>query len=75
MTDDTPDNIVLNYLREFRADFDSMRKEVSDIKHDVHTIKKTMLMVQSDALRREETIAGMQVAIDRIKRRLDLTDA
>ena len=75
MSDDNTENIVLDLLRAMRADISGIKNTVGEIKQEILSIKKSIHNLQGDALRREQTIAGMQVDLERIKARLDLADA
>ena len=72
---DSPENLILEHLRAIRAELNVLKEGQADMRADILSIRKYLHNIQGDALRREQTIAVMQVDIDRIKTRLDLSDA
>ena len=69
------ENIVLEHLKVIQAELKVLKNGQNDLKAEMLSIKSYLHNMQGDALRREQTIAEVQVDIDRIKGRLDLTDA
>jgi len=69
------ENLILEHLRAIRTDIASLKDGQKELKAEILSVKKYLHNVQGDALRREQTIASIQVDIDRIKMRLDLSDA
>ncbi len=74
MTTD-PENLVLEHLRYIRGAVDKLDASVRDVRAEIISLRKQIHSVQGDGLRRESVIAEMQVDLDRIKARLDLSDA
>lgn len=72
---DEPTDLVLEHLRYIRSAVDRHEAGLRDVKDEIIALRKQVHALQGDGLRRETTIAGMQVDIDRIKTRLDLSDA
>lgn len=75
MSDDDPENLVLEHLRYIRGAVDKLDASVRDVKAELIALRKQVHTLQGDGLRRETVIADMQLDIDRIKTRLDLSDA
>ncbi|WP_020507260.1 hypothetical protein [Lamprocystis purpurea] len=80
------DNLVLEHLRLLRSDIKEMRTEMQsgfhDLKDRMARLETAMLRVKRDALGAEESVAFQQVAhdrlverIERIERRLELSDS
>lgn len=69
------ENLILDHLRAIRTDIATLKDGQKELKAEILSVKKYLHNVQGDALRREQTIASIQVDIDRIKMRLDLSDA
>lgn len=71
---DNIENLVLDHRIVIRAEVQSLKEGQKEIKAEILFVKKSIHNMQGDALRREQTIAGVQVDIDRIKTPLDLSD-
>jgi hypothetical protein len=63
-----PHELIFDHLRAIRAD-------LADVKLDIRDLKQSMLALRTDMLRQERAIASVENDIDRIKVRLDLSDA
>lgn len=72
---DEPTDLVLEHLRAIRNDTAELKSGLREVKAELISLRQQINALQGDGLRREEVIAGMQVDIDRIKTRLDLSDA
>ncbi len=70
-----PENLILEHLRHIRSELKTLKDGQTDIKAEILSIRKYLHNIQGDALRREQTIGEIQLDLDRIKNRLDLTDA
>lgn len=71
---DKTDNLILDHLRAIRAELADLKDGQRDIKDEMIAVRGQLHAMQGDALRQERTIAGMQVNMDRINTRLNLTD-
>jgi hypothetical protein len=62
-------------LKKIQEDVAYIRRRVDD--HDEHfkALRHMIVAIQSDDLRHEATMAGLRLDVDRIKRRLELSDA
>lgn len=69
------ENIILEHLKIIQAEMKTLRNGQNDLKAEMLSIKSYLHNMQGDALRREQTIAEVQVNIDRIQCRLNLADA
>ena len=67
--------IIVDEMSKMKEENDELREEVSELKQEILSIKNFLHNIQGDALRREQTIAGLQLAIDRIQTRLDLKNS
>ncbi len=74
MVEDTH-NIILDYLRELRAGQDRIEITVRDVKAELSSIRQHIHAVSGDGMRQEERLSRLETDIDRIKTRLDLSDA
>jgi septal ring factor EnvC (AmiA/AmiB activator) len=63
-----PHELIFDHLRAIRTD-------LADVKLDIRDLKQSMLALRTDMLRQERAIASVENDIDRIKVRLDLSDA
>lgn len=70
-----PQDLVLEHLRAIRNDIGELKTGMREVKTELISLRQQINALQGDGLRREEVIAGMQVDIDRIKSRLELSDA
>lgn len=66
---------MLEHLRKIRDELGVLKHGQRDIKAELMSLKHHLHAIQGEALRREGTIASIQVDVDRIKSRLDLSDA
>jgi phage shock protein A len=73
MTD--PQNIVLDMLRAVRGDLAEVKASIADLKDGQISIPEEIQAMRRDSLRQERTIAAVQVDLDRVKARLELSDA
>ncbi len=69
------ENIILDHLRKIREELSDLKAGQNELKAEILSVKNSLHNIQGDALRREHTIAGLQVDIERIKTRLELSDA
>lgn len=68
MTDNTPDNLVLEHLRAIRGDMDEVKANITEIK----TTQAAVLQLMSA---HETRLSRIEGDIAFIKRRLDIADA
>lgn len=74
MSDDT-ENLVLEHLRAIRAEVADLKRGQKDIKGEIISVRKQLVSLQEDSIRRDETMMALSVSIDRINKRLELQDA
>ena len=72
---DAPDNLVLEILRRMQADIAAMRQDLRDMKGDLISLRTIMAEFLKTDARRETDMLALQLDLERIKTRLDLTDA
>lgn len=75
------DNLVLEHLRHIRNRVDRIAEDVDDIKLRMSGLENAMLLVKREIAHGDETDARQQLTLDklaarveRIERRLDLTE-
>lgn len=68
-----PYELILEHLRAIRADTADVKAEVKDLKHGVNALRSEVNALRGDILRQERALATVEVDIDRIKARLDLS--
>jgi predicted nuclease with TOPRIM domain len=78
---DEPESLVLAMLRRMDAKLDDVVREVRDLRERVGSVETTLAGVRRDLAHLAETDARLQAGMDRlrddverIKRRLDLSD-
>lgn len=74
MTEKT-ENLVLEHLRAIRADIGDLKTSVRSVRDEIIGLRNQFHIMQGDTLRQEQSIAAINVDLDRIKSRLSLTDA
>ncbi len=75
MTDKITNELIYEVLKKIQADVADIKKNVRDHDEQFKSIRHMLVAMQSDDLRSEATIAGVRSDVDRIKRRLELSDA
>jgi len=80
MTDEI-ESLVLEHLRHIRGRVDQIADDVTELKHRMTSLEGTMSLVKREVSFGDETDARQQVALDklvarieRIERRLELSD-
>jgi len=71
---DEPDNIILEHLRAMRKDQSAMRMDIKEVKDAVLSLREDVNGLRGDVLRVERGLASVEVDVDRIKARLDLSN-
>ncbi|MGB4967716.1 MAG: hypothetical protein WBO35_05960 [Candidatus Saccharimonadales bacterium] len=74
MTEPTSD-LLFEVLKEIQANVAYIRRRMDDHDEQFKSIRHMLMAMQGDDLRHEATIAAMRVDIDRINKRLNLSDA
>ncbi len=74
MTDVT-NELMYEVLKRIQTDTAVLKEGQASIKQEIVSVRKQLHVIQGDNLRQEQTVAGVQLDIDRIKTRLDLSDA
>ena len=72
---DQPHDLILDHLRHIRARTDSTDANVKELKQTVLSLREEVNAMRGDFLRQERALAAVEVDLDRIKTRLDLTDS
>ena len=72
------DNLVLEHLRSLRSDmtenFRALRQDMREVKQQLNSMQLHRVAADSDSARHDETLAALQVRVDRIERRFELSD-
>jgi len=75
------ENVIIEHLRHIRGRVDRIAEDMSDMKHRMSSLESAMVLVKREVLAGDETDARQQLSLDRlldrierIERRLELTD-
>jgi archaellum component FlaC len=78
---DRQDNLVLEHLRHIRGRVDQIAEDVTDMKHRMTSLEGSMSLVKREVAYGDEADARQQATLDklaerieRIERRLELSD-
>jgi len=78
---ETLDNLVLEHLRHIRGRVDQIAEDVTDLKHRMTSLEGSMSLVKREVAYGDEADARQQATLDklaerieRIERRLELSD-
>ena len=76
------ENLILEHLRHIRNRVDLLSADMSDLKNRMSSLEMAMVTVKRETAHGDETDARQQISLDRlqeriqrIERRLDLSDA
>jgi outer membrane murein-binding lipoprotein Lpp len=79
---ETSDNLVLEHLRHIRGRVDQIAEDVTDLKHRMTSLEGSMSLVKREVAYGDEADARQQATLDklaerieRIERRLELSDS
>jgi hypothetical protein len=75
MTEAINNELIYKVLIAVRDDVRHIRQRVDDHDEQFKAIRHMLAAMQSDDMRHEATITGLRSDVDRIKRRLELSDA
>ena len=75
MTDAVTNELMYEVLKKIQADVGDIRTRITDVEEQMKGIRHVLIAMQSDDLRHEAVIAGLRVDMDKVRKRLDLTDA
>ena len=68
-----PYELILEHLRALRLDTAELKTDFKDLKQSVNSLRTEVNALRGDILRQERALATVEVDIDRIKARLDLS--
>ena len=71
---DDPDNLVLRYLRKLDERTERIEANQKDMAADIRTLKGHMANFMQTEIRQDGAIAAIQDRLDRIERRLEISD-
>lgn len=66
---------LFEYLRGIRADISGLKDDVRNVKDTITSLRTDVHALRGDILRQERALAAVEIDLDRIKTRLDLSDA
>ena len=73
MTEET-ESLVLEILKRLQAEFALMRQDMSGMRAEMLSIKQHMAAFMSHELTQDSDVASIKLRLDRIERRLDLSE-
>jgi len=68
------DNLVIELLRQMRADIAAIKDEMSLMRTEMRLMRQHMAAIMGTQILHDEEIATLKVRVDRIERRLELVD-
>ena len=75
------ESVIIEHLRHIRGRVDRIAEDMSDMKHRMSSLESAMVLVKREVSAGDETDARQQLSLDRlldrierIERRLELTD-
>jgi len=68
------ENLLLEHMRAIRADFGSMKEEMSGMRAEMLIVRQHMAGLLGAQVLHDTEIAGIKVRLDRIEKRLELAD-
>jgi len=68
------ENLLLEHMRAIRADMSSMKEEMSGMRTEMIVIRQHLAGVMSAQLLHDTELAGLKVRVDRIEKRLELSE-
>ena len=75
MSETVTNELIYGVLKKIQEDVTHIRRRVDDHDEQFKSLRHMMMAMQSDDLRHEATIAGLRSDVDRIRNRLELSDA
>ena len=70
-----PEDLTLRLLRGVAEDVGTLKEGQNHIRSELIALRNELHTMRGDSLRRDEVVAGLQLDSDRIKSRLNLSDA
>lgn len=74
MADNVTNELLLETLKAIQAKINDMANDLSDVKADMRGLKGHMAAFMQSEVAQDGAVAAIQTKIDRIERRLDLTE-
>jgi len=75
MTDNVTNELMFETMKQIQAKLAEILSEIHDIKADNRALRTHMAGFMQSEVATSSTVAGLQVRIERIERRLNLNDA
>ena len=74
MADNVTNELLLEHLKAIRTEMSDVRARVSSIENEMRAVKGHLaVLVQAD-LGRDDRIASFEVCLDRVERRLEISN-
>ena len=74
MADNVTNELILEHLKAMRSEMSDMRSRLSSVESEMRAVKGHLaVLVQAD-LGRDERIAGFEVRLERVERRLEISN-
>ncbi|MBC2773875.1 hypothetical protein H6M51_13500 [Rhizobium sp. AQ_MP] len=68
------ENLILEHLRIMRTDISSLKEEMVGMRSEMPAMKQYMAGFMTDEARQDGEIAELKLRLDRIEKRLELTE-
>lgn len=65
------ENLILEHLKRFQAGQERIEQELKEVKYRLTGVERSIAGFRRDSLSTQEDVYGQQVAIDRLKERLE----
>lgn len=69
-----PDSLVLRYLRRLDEKFDRLDARMQELNSELRAIKLRQIGVDQEQFAQDDAIANLRTRLDRVERRLDLSE-
>ena len=74
MADNVTNELLLEHMKEMQARLSALQSDVTDMKADIRGIKGHMISFMETELAQDGALASLATRIERIERRLSLSD-
>ena len=75
LTDYVEYQLILQHLKSIQAKLGTVAADLTDLKADMRGLKAHMAGFMQSEVAQDSAIAGLQVRLDRIEKRLELADS
>jgi transcriptional regulator GlxA family with amidase domain len=74
MADNVTNELLLEHMKEMQARLTALQSDVTDMKADIRGIKGHMISFMETELAQDGALASLATRVERIERRLSLSD-